>query len=141
MSRTSIRFVACSSPNLCHSVSRTGSLGLGRKTSRSAARLYNAADCVICPNHSEYNITLWSITIQFLQIRLQISIPAVQTAPMQLLRRAWAGALCEKFSIAMSRCSSSSSRNSLITFSSNGMLGWPPGNDSISLSWLMIIYV
>ena len=141
MSRTSIRFVTCSSPNLCHSFSRTGSLGLGRKTSRSAARLYNAADCVICPNHSEYNITLWSINIQSLQIRLQISIPAVQTAPMQLLRRAWAGALCEKFSTAMSRCSSSSSRNSLITFPSNGMLGWPPGNDSISLSWLMMIYV
>lgn len=141
MSRTSIMFVTCLSPNLCHSSSCTGSLGLGRKTSRSADRLYNAADCVICPDHSEYDITLWSITIQFLQIRLQSSIPTLQTAPMQLLRRAWAGALCEKFSTAMSRCSSSSSRNSLITSRSNGMLGWSSGNDSISLSWLMIIYV
>ena len=120
---------------ICVTHNCTDSLGLGRKTPRSIDRVYNGVGCIICPN-------LWFLQniIMLLQIRLQSSIPIVQTAPMQLLRKAWPGALCEKFSTAMSKCSSSSSLNSLMTSRSNGTLGWSSGNDSISLSWLMMIY-
>lgn len=68
------------------------------------------------------------------QIRLQSSIATLQPAPTTVLRRACAGARCEWFSTAISRCSSSSSLNSATTDFRTGTLGWSAGRCSNSFS-------
>lgn len=106
-----------------------GPMGLDSKTSRRVSR-YALRMIVWCTLYATINLN------KEYQIFLHNSIATLQPNPITLLTRACAGARCEKFSTAISKCSSSSSRNSLMTSRNKGTLGWSSGSDSISLSWL-----
>lgn len=67
---------------------------------------------------------------------LHNSIATLQPVTITLLNRACAGARCESFSIATSRCSSSSSLSSRIRSFKTGRLGCCEEKESSSFSWL-----
>lgn len=71
--------------------------------------------------HAGYNIKTRHLPIYTFS---QILMATLHPAPITALSRLWPGAFCAPSSTAVSRCSSSSSRNSSSTLFSSGSEGW-----------------